>query len=244
LTIGTRFNEASREVEISVADTGVGIPEEEQQLIFEPFFTTKRGSGGTGLGLATVYGIVDALGGHVDVHSRVANGTRFVIRLPAAAPALITNPHQVPAPGARRGTETLLLVEDEPGVREPLRRALERFGYTVFVAADGEDALRRMTDDTPTVDLLITDVVMPGLNGPDLVQRVRSIQPDMRVLYISGYVERSLTLLGAPRTLAGSDEDGDASSSLFLQKPFSPEQLAAAVRALLGASATTKPAHP
>jgi two-component system cell cycle sensor histidine kinase/response regulator CckA len=242
LTIGARLNERSREVEITVSDTGIGIPEEEQQLIFDPFFTTKRGSGGTGLGLATVYGIVDALGGHVDVQSRVAMGTQFVIRLPSAAPALAEGRAPTPVREARHGSETLLLVEDEPGVREPLRKALESFGYTVLVAADGEDALRLIADDASAVDLLITDVVMPRLNGPDLVHQVRSIYPDMRVLYMSGYVERSLTLLGASRTLAGSDEHADTSSSLFLQKPFSPEELTAAVSALLAASAKTKPA--
>jgi two-component system cell cycle sensor histidine kinase/response regulator CckA len=239
LTVRTRTDEAEGRVEITVSDTGTGIPEDQQQLIFEPFFTTKRESGGTGLGLATVYGIVDSLGGQIDVHSRPGRGTRFTIRLPAAHSGMSDDGLASVVVGPRHGTETLLLVEDEPGVREPLRRALETYGYTVHVATDGEDALLRIGSDTPPVDLIITDVVMPGLNGPDLVHHVRELQPEMRVLYISGYVERSLTLLGSPPTAV--ERGGSAVSaerSLFLPKPFSPAQLADAVRALLDSSAT------
>jgi two-component system cell cycle sensor histidine kinase/response regulator CckA len=241
LTISARTRRDPREVEITVADTGVGIPPDQQQLIFEPFFTTKRESGGTGLGLATVYGVIDALGGQIDVASWPNRGTRFTIRLPAAELHHTVEQDRSFADGPRRGTETLLLVEDETGVREPLHRALQSYGYTVLVAADGEQALHRMATHDSGIDLLITDVVMPRLNGPDLVQRVRQVHPDMRVLYVSGYVERSLSLLGEE---SGGDTDGAGASkrSLFLQKPFSPDDLAMAVRALLDASGTASPA--
>ena len=243
LTISARSRQDSGDVEITVSDTGVGIPQDQQQLIFEPFFTTKRESGGTGLGLATVYGIVDSLGGQIDVQSRPNEGTRFTIRLASAEPNGSGAPEPAQAVGPRRGTETLLLVEDERGVREPLRRALETYGYTVHVAANGQDALQQIGTHSADIDLLITDVVMPGVNGPDLVQQVREVHPDMRVLYVSGYVERSLSLLGEPQKASGiaRESGGTSHQSLFLQKPFSPNELAIAVRLLLdGSPATTQ----
>jgi PAS domain S-box-containing protein len=237
LTITARTRPDSGDVEIVVADTGVGIPPDQQPLIFEPFFTTKRQSGGTGLGLATVYGVVDGLGGQIDLSSSPNRGTRFTIRLPAAESRAAGQEEASLAERPLRGAETLLLVEDESGVREPLARALKTYGYTVLVAADGEEALNRISTHHAPIDLLITDVVMPGLNGPDLVQHVQQLLPDMRVLYVSGYVERSLSLLGgSPDVSVDALDAGASQRSLFLQKPFSPDDLATAVRALLDAS--------
>jgi two-component system, cell cycle sensor histidine kinase and response regulator CckA len=225
------------EIQIVVTDTGIGIPAEERQLIFDPFFSTKRHAGGSGLGLSTVYGIIDAMGGQINVDSEVGIGTTFTIRLPRAAEAPTPQSADDSGAGPRSGTETLLLVEDEQAVREPLRRALATYGYTVMAASDGADAMLQIDDHPGAIDLLITDVVMPGLSGPDLVRRLSAIRPEMRVLYISGYVERSLELISptAESPAPAGEIDGDRRMSRFLQKPFSPAQLAAAVRSILDA---------
>jgi PAS domain S-box-containing protein len=225
------------EVQIVVTDTGIGIPTEERQLIFDPFFSTKRHAGGSGLGLSTVYGIIDAMGGQINVDSEVGIGTTFTIRLPRAAEAPTPQSADDSGAGPRSGTETLLLVEDEQAVREPLRRALATYGYTVMAASDGADAMLQIDGHPGAIDLLITDVVMPGLSGPDLVRRLSAIRPEMRVLYISGYVERSLELISpaAASPAPAGVTDGDRRTSRFLQKPFSPAQLAAAVRSILDA---------
>jgi PAS domain S-box-containing protein len=185
----------SEDVTLAVTDTGIGIPLDQQRLIFEPFFTTKNHVGGSGLGLATVYGIVSASGGHIDVTSRPTHGTTFTIRLPRARrPPAPSRAHSVEGI-ARRGSETVMLVEDEDSVREPLRRALRAHGYTVLAANGGIDALRLAKQHPRLIDLLVTDVIMPGMNGPELVQQLVRLRPDLRVLYMSGYVERSLELI-------------------------------------------------
>ncbi len=179
-----------RYVVLSVADTGVGIDPEIQKRIFEPFFTTKEKPHGTGLGLATVYGIVRQSGGHIFVASESGRGSTFTIYLPrveapvesvaAAAPA---------APG--RGSETILLVEDETPVRDLTRRCLEQRGYAVLQAASAEDALDVLARHPGRLDLLLTDVVMPGASGPELARRLTAERPDLHVLFVSGYPDDS-----------------------------------------------------
>ncbi len=216
-------------VELRVADTGVGIDPAHERYIFEPFYTTKRDRGGTGFGLATVYGIVVATGGTLDVASQPGRGTTFTVRLPradrepAAAPA--GNP-----PALGTGTETVLLVEDDDSVRAPLRKALDLYGYRVVAACDGEDALDRFQSAAGAVDLVVTDIVMPHMSGPELVDRMREINPEVRVLYVSGYPERSLELVNQ-RSASG------AGGWALLQKPFTPDQLVHEIRAALAAPA-------
>ncbi len=222
-------SEASTHVTLAVTDIGNGISPDQQRLIFEPFYSTKRHTGGSGLGLSTVYGIVEANGGYIEVTSQPGRGTTFTIHLPRAERPLAPRPPETVPHTRMRGSETLMLVEDEDAVREPLRRALIAYGYSVLAAADGEQALHLAEHHPGTIHLLVTDVVMPTISGPDLVQRLTRRRPGIRVLYISGYVERSLELIGANQTA----EPPVAPIAGFLQKPFAPQDLATEVRALL-----------
>jgi two-component system, cell cycle sensor histidine kinase and response regulator CckA len=231
LTISVRVQEGMEQplVELRVSDTGVGIDPAHERYIFEPFYTTKRDRGGTGFGLATVYGIVVATGGTLDVASQPGQGTTFTVRLPradrypAAAPAL-------PPAQSGYGSETVLLVEDDDSVRAPLRKALDRYGYRVVTASDGEDALERFNAAAGAVDLVVTDIVMPHMSGPQLVDRLRDVNPEVRVLYVSGYPERSLELVNE------RSSEGFGGWAL-LQKPFTPDQLVREIRATLAAPA-------
>jgi len=206
---------------LAVSDTGLGMDASTKAHLFEPFFTTKPPGQGTGLGLATVYGIVKQSGGSIWAYSEVGQGTTFKIYLPRVRDAA-ASPHAQPAPAAR-GHETLLLVEDEPGVRATARAALADHGYTVLEAPSGEEALALVDriDSTP-IHLLVTDVVMPLMKGQELAQRFRERRPGTPVLFTSGYTDSTV---GA----AGPLPPGDA----FLQKPFSPEALARKVREVL-----------
>ncbi len=206
-------------VAIAVKDTGHGIPPDVLPSIFDPFFTTKGPGKGTGLGLATVYGIVKQTGGFIFADSTVGVGTTISIYLPAthgdeAEPA---RPVRRVAPAAW-GTGTILLVEDEAMVRAVTARALARSGYDVLTAADGEEALRRLDERGGAVDLLISDVVMPGMDGPTLVGKARERFPGLKVLFVSGYAEEQLR-----------GRVGDSGSTL-LRKPYSIHELGAAVR--------------
>jgi PAS domain S-box-containing protein len=210
-----------RYVELSVADTGTGMPAEVRAHIFEPFFTTKEAGKGTGLGLATVYGIVRQAGGQVTLESEVGRGTTFRVLLPEAADrAADGGPAAVAAAG--RGTETVLLVEDDDGVRELSRVALESQGYAVLAAAGGREALAALAGRPGGADLLVTDVVMPGMSGRELADAVRATAPGVRVLYVSGYTDDAIVRHGVR-------EGADA----FLQKPFTPLGLVRKVRAVL-----------
>jgi two-component system, cell cycle sensor histidine kinase and response regulator CckA len=213
--------DAGRYVVIAMTDTGCGIEPAIQQRIFEPFFTTKEQGKGTGLGLSTVYGIVKQSGGNVVVESQPGRGAAFSIYLPAATePA---NDERAPATSdAPRGTETILLVEDDRMVRDLVRQVLVRLGYRVIVAESGMAALARCRRDDTRIDLLITDVVMAGMSGPDLCARIESIVPGIGVLYISGYTGETVHRLGLA-------EEGVA----FLQKPFTPQVLAEKTREVL-----------
>jgi PAS domain S-box-containing protein len=199
---------------LSLCDTGVGMSEEVQQHIFEPFFTTKAPGQGTGLGLATVYGIVKSHRGGIRVHSRQGEGATFEIFLPAAGAAASEGAPQAPGP-APRGAETILLVEDDPMVRRVVRQLLGDLGYRVLEAGGAEAALEQCRRHPGAIALLLTDVVLPGMNGFEVAGRVAALHPEAKVLYMSGYSER----VGPP-----------PKGTPFLPKPFTPEQLARRVR--------------
>jgi len=208
-------------VMLAVSDTGIGIPAETQARIFEPFFTTKERGKGTGLGLATVYGIVKQSDGYIFVRSRPGQGTCFTIYLPS-----IDEPVEAPAPppplGCVGGSETVLLVEDEEIVRSFAHEVLTQNGYTVLVARHGHEALAISEQHTGPISLMVTDVVMPGMSGKELAVRFAPIRPDMRVLYISGYPEE-----------AGIRPAALDNATAYLQKPFTPDVLTRKVREVL-----------
>jgi two-component system cell cycle sensor histidine kinase/response regulator CckA len=218
--MGREFLPVGDYVQLSVEDSGVGIPKENLSKIFEPFFTTKELGKGTGLGLSTVYGIVKQSGGFIFADSQLGKGTRFDIFLPAYS-------GDVPAPdtGKREsyiqkefwGSGRILIVEDEDMVRAVAERALVRQGYVVETAGDGEQALKLFADGK-RYDLVISDVVMPHLDGPSMAQRLRKTYGDVRLLFISGYAEEQLRQTISLDNVA------------FLAKPFSVQQIAEAVQ--------------
>jgi len=214
---------SGRWVHLRVADTGTGMDAETQARVFEPFFTTKPAGKGTGLGLATVYGIIKQSGGFIDCESAPGAGAAFTVLLPPCAPPAPA-PRAEPRPAAQPGTGTILLVEDEDGVRRVASRALVRAGYTVLEAASGPDALAIVAGHGAPVDLVVTDVVMPGMTGLELVERLRAAAPGQRVLYVSGYAEEDMR--GRGPTPQGRE---------ILQKPFAPSGLVEAVRRALDA---------
>jgi two-component system cell cycle sensor histidine kinase/response regulator CckA len=210
-------------VQLTVSDTGAGMTPDVQAHIFEPFFTTKEPGKGTGLGLSTVYGIVQQMNGSIIVRSEPRNGTIFTIYLPvvkAGAP-VVAQPADDRSE-QRPGTETILLVEDEDAVRRLARRALEMSGYRILEASHGGEALRVCGEHGGTIDLLLTDVVMPLMSGAELAEQLKPLRPDMRVLFMSGYTEDALGKHGvlAPETA-------------FLYKPFTPDSLRRTVRETL-----------
>jgi two-component system cell cycle sensor histidine kinase/response regulator CckA len=208
-------------VVLSVADTGVGINKEIEARIFEPFFSTKERSKGTGLGLATVYGIVKQSDGYIWVYSEPGLGTTFKVYLPSNREALQPSIARKQAPVAT-GSETILFVEDQPGLRELGRIILERAGYRVFTAASPDKALEINEQCSEAIHLLVTDVVLPGMNGRVLAERLTRNRPELRVLFVSGYTEN---VIGHHGQLApGTD---------FLEKPFTHEELSAKVRLVL-----------
>ena len=209
-------------VVLTISDNGTGIDKETQSNIFEPFFTTKEQGKGTGLGLSTVYGIVQQSGGHIGLYSEVGQGTTFKIYLPRLAEVVGKHETRISQSGSLSGSETVLLVEDEDGVRELARRILEMYGYAVLEAAGSDDTLRICADHKGPIHLMLTDVVMPGANGRELAQQVSTIQPDIKVLYMSGYTDDAIVQHGVL--------DADTP---FLQKPFTPSGLAGKVREVL-----------
>ena len=209
-------------VMLAVSDTGSGLDEASRARIFEPFFTTKKLGQGTGLGLSTVHGIIKQSGGHITVYSEVGQGATFKVYLPrlrqpvqaeAAAPASYT---------LDRGTETILLVEDEDMVRQVARRILEMHGYTVLEAASGPDALLVSQKTPGSIHLMLTDVVMPGMSGGETAERLQAQRPELKVLFMSGHTENSIVHHGVL-------DPGVA----FIQKPFRSERLVHQVRQML-----------
>jgi PAS domain S-box-containing protein len=211
-------------VMLAVADTGHGMDKPTQARIFEPFFTTKEQGQGTGLGLATVYGIVKQSGGHITVYSEPDQGTTFKLYLPAAETTAASLPAPQTQPVSQPGTETILLVEDDERVRSLAQRALQAEGYTILAACSGGEALSLVEQYQGGIDLLLTDVVMPQLNGRELAEQLKARHPQLKVLFMSGYTDDVVVRHGL---LAAEIE--------FLPKPFSPNMLVSRVRQTLGA---------
>jgi signal transduction histidine kinase/CheY-like chemotaxis protein len=204
-------------VMLAVSDTGIGMSEETRSKMFEPFFTTKEAGKGTGLGLATCYGIVKQAGGHIGVYSEVGVGTTMKVYLPKVARngSSISTVHEK----IKRGSETILLVEDDKAVRGITRRMLLSQGYTVLEASDGAEALELLGSNSARVDLLLTDVVLPGMGGREVAEKARAMRPDIKVLFVSGYTDDVI--------LQNQLLEHDVS---LLQKPFTPQALARKLR--------------
>jgi CheY-like chemotaxis protein len=206
---------------LAMTDTGGGMTPEVRSHIFEPFFTTKDAGKGTGLGLATVYGIVKQNDGFIWVYSELGRGTTFKIYLPLIDDTVENRP----APAERqnlKGTETILLVEDSAAVRGAARQILVRQGYTVIACVDGDSALELLSSSNRAVDLLLTDVVMPVMSGRELAERIRARCPNASILYMSGYPDQTVMSHGMIET-----------GMAYIQKPFTPEALARKVRQVL-----------
>jgi len=201
---------------LTVADSGRGMTPEVQAHIFEPFFTTKESGKGTGLGLATVSGIVRRFGGYVEVESIPDQGTEFRIFLPVTGiPRPVPAPEQLPLP--ERGSETILLAEDESGIRSMTKAYLESLGYHVLEAADGSEAVKISREYKGRIDLILTDLLMPVMRGDAVVRLIRERRPDVKTLYISGYAD---------------DFSKDEGNELLL-KPFEFPELGHRVRCIL-----------
>ena len=216
-------------VVVEVSDTGSGMTPDVLEKIFEPFFTTKEVGKGTGLGLSTVFGIVKQSGGYIDVDSKPGNGTTFRIYLPRHIPEIQETPEEVKPEAARKpaadmtGQGTILLVEDEDPVRAVNARALSARGYTVLEAASGVEALEIIQERGAPVDLVVSDVVMPEMDGPTLLGELRKLYPDLKVIFVSGYAEEAFR-----KNLPEGEEFN------FLPKPFSLRQLVETVKQVIG----------
>jgi CheY-like chemotaxis protein len=208
---------------LAITDTGVGMTEETKARVFEPFFTTKAVGQGTGLGLSTCYGIIKQSGGHISVYSEPRRGTTFKVYLPRVREQPAPPVQRLDSPGLPRGTETIAVAEDDAALRELAATLLRRLGYAVLTAATGMEALSlSQLHPGVQVDLLITDVVMPHMDGKELADRFRAASPNTRVLFSSAYTENAISHQGVL----------DAGVAL-LQKPFTPSALAHKVREML-----------
>jgi len=219
-----------RYVMLAVGDTGEGMDEATRARVFEPFFTTKEQGKGSGLGLATVYGMVKQSGGYVWVYSEPGHGTMFKVYFPPAEQRAAASAPEHPGrrtSDGKQGWETVLLVEDEAAVRALAREVLRRHGYVVLEARHGVDALRVAERHNDEIHLMITDVVMPHMSGRDLAERLSRVRPKMKVLFMSGYTDHAL--MHRELTPGGA----------FLQKPFTPEGFARKVRSVLDAEPVT-----
>jgi len=204
-------------VMVSVSDNGTGMDPETQEHVFEPFFTTKEVGKGTGLGLATIYGVVRQAGGHVWLYSELGRGTTFKVYLPRVDGVAI-HPAIAPLSASAGSGQTILVVDDEPTVRELSRKVLERAGYRIVASPDPLQALAAVQDRSVEPDLILTDVVMPGMSGPDLARKIRDILPHVAVVLLSGYTSDRLDIA-----------DLIASGARFELKPLTPRDLARVV---------------
>jgi two-component system cell cycle sensor histidine kinase/response regulator CckA len=225
LTIGTANSDDGTRVILTVADTGTGMSPETLAHIYEPFFTTKEGGKGTGLGLSTVFGIVEQSEGTIACASTLGAGTTFTISLPRVAAAVVRTQARLHLP-IEGGTETVLLVEDEERVRRVATEVLERVGYHVLPESSAAAALSRAEAHAGRIELVLTDVVLPDMNGRELAERLRAMRPDSKILFTSGYTDEIKILEG--KTGPGT---------LFLPKPYDPTTLLRTVRELLSARA-------
>jgi nitrogen-specific signal transduction histidine kinase len=218
-------------VVLSVSDNGTGMDEKTKERIFEPFFTTKEKDKGTGLGLSTVYGIVKQSGAHIAVYSEVDHGTTFKIYLPEHDAPEATEPATVPI-GSWGGSETVLLVEDEDAVRGLARQILEQEGYSVLEASRGEEAISLCAAYEQPIELLLTDVVMPETSGKEVADRLLTMRPEIKVLFMSGYTDEAIVHHGVldPKVQ-------------FIQKPFTPVALAKKVREVIDSNGSNGVAH-
>jgi CheY-like chemotaxis protein len=207
-------------VRLSVSDTGCGMTSEVQEQMFKPFFTTKEEGKGTGLGLSTVFGIVAESGGGLDVISEIGAGTRFDVYLPRVMSEIEASIGDNVTVQSAEGHETILLVEDEEEVRVLIRDELRKLGYRIIEARNGVEACLVATPHIGKLKLLLTDIVMPGMNGTELARHLRVVKPELKLLFISGYTDDVGIGAGDP-------------ASAYLQKPFTPEALASSVRELL-----------
>ncbi len=227
---GQSLKGPARYAMLAVSDTGCGMDAQTQARIFEPFFTTKEVGKGTGLGLSTVYGIVEQSGGHIDVSSEIGRGTTFKLYLPRVDEAVAERGRDTVPASLPRGTETVLIVEDEPGVRALARDTLRMRGYSVLEARHGIEALVIGSQHPGTIHLLMADVVMPQMNGREVAERLLRVRPEVKVLYMSGYTEDAIVHHGV--LTPGTN---------FLQKPCTPDALADKVREVLDAQPERPP---
>ena len=210
---------AGRYVMLAVSDSGTGMSPEVQSRIFEPFFTTKAEGQGTGLGLATVYGIVKQSGGHISVYSDSGHGATFRVYLPRVDAPKTEGADERIVTEAPRGTETILLAEDTESLRDVIRETLQELGYIVLDAANGVDALALAKAFASPIDLLLTDVVMPKLGGSDLAAALHKTRPSLQVVYMSGYTDGALSQHGVL-----------GEGVVLIEKPFSSQKLARVIR--------------
>lgn len=218
-------------VALIVGDTGSGIDPKHLPNIFEPFFTTKEAGKGTGLGLSTVYGIVQQSGGHIDIDTEVGMGTTVNIYFPRVLEDVVGNVAQSQrSPSAVTGTETILIVEDEVHVRAVIRRALQKYGYNLHEARNGMEALEIIERFGPSIDLIITDLVMPKMGGKELAAQLQTGASTTPIIFMSGYTE-------------DSEFRGDVvAGASYIEKPFTPSALAEKVRTVLSSRPTDNPA--